>query len=373
MNQYPWLSYNEECEVLVIGGGVMGCTALYKLSKENIDAVLITQKPVGFCDSKHLICQPGNELMITELIKKYGKIFSINYFKRCQEALLEIKEICNNKVYCKFRDSFVYDKNFQKIHNEYLMRRHNGIVCDYLENTSEVFSFNAKGGILQKDGACEIDYYEFCHLLAYKSEELGARIFENTTAIRIEEYGEKYIVKTSYGKNIIASKIVLCLGKESAEYLDDIAQIKESFTLITNPVKQFDGYLSRAVIKNEDIVLHTTDDDRIVISGLSISTLGNRLSKMIGKEKIDNRKFDELNQKLSEMLVGIENINIDVKLKNEYLSSNDILPIFQKLNKNQNIYLATVCSENAIAYAMVTADKICNLFSNSKSKVKGEQ
>ncbi|MEG1028067.1 MAG: hypothetical protein RSE07_05195, partial [Oscillospiraceae bacterium] len=125
--------------------------------------------------------------------------------------------------------------------------------------------------------------------------------------------------------------------------------------------------------KNEDIVLHTTDDDRIVISGLSISTLGNRLSKMIGKEKIDNRKFDELNQKLSEMLVGIENINIDVKLKNEYLSSNDILPIFQKLNKNQNIYLATVCSENAIAYAMVTADKICNLFSNSKSKVKGEQ
>jgi len=370
--QYPWLSADEECDVLVVGGGMAGAFCLYHLMENGADAVMVTQKPVGYASScvNNSILQSTNDIMLTKLCKVIGKDEAIAYCKECDNALGEIEELSQQLDNFDFvrRDGFLYTataENINELHTEYLMRRHNGFDVNFLEKTdaSDMFSFDIQAGILAKGMAGEVDGYKLCHALISKANFDGARIYENTTIETIENTDGGVLVETTFGKRIKAKKIVMAIGMLSQEYIDVDVSKKTSFTLVTQPVSAFSGYQSRAIVKNMDtnIFLRTTQDDRILIGGLDCPSLNhNTLKKIIGIDRLIERKYCELETNLRSMLVGIDNLTVEYKYHGEYPFTDNPVPITQEVAEYPNIIFALPTSLNGILSSQIMAKKIAS-------------
>lgn len=369
-SQYPWLSYDESCDVLVVGGGLTAAFALYQLANNGTDAVMLTQKPVGFSSScTNCISQYENEIMLIDFCQKNRKDEGLNYFAECENALNAIEQLAGEfeDVYFSRRDSLLYASephNVDRLHSEYLMRRHNGIGVEFLDSASarDMFSFPLKGAILAHNQAAEIDDYALCHALVKESEKKGSRIFENTTAVEIKEDDGGYLVISAYGKKVFAKRILLCLGKGVGEYLPDETEIKTTFSVVTNQLEGFSGYESRAVVRNMDknITLHTTKDNSVIITGLDCTLLkgDSHIGRLVGVSKIADRKYKELLSILDGMLIGISSIEPLFKYSSEYLKTVDMLPIQSSLSSFNDIILSAPSGVNGVISSYIAASKI---------------
>ncbi len=369
--QYPWLCYDETCDVLVIGGGVTGALCMYHLTDMGLDAVLVSQKPIGFSSActNTSILQYQNETMLIDLSESVGKDEAIGYFKSCEQALNEIEDMSQKleNFYFKRRDSFIYTNSTSRInhlHAEYLIRRHNGFDVEFLEKADarNLFSFAIESGILAKQQAGEVDGYIMTHVLVSASEEKGARIYENTCVTEIENNNDGIIVTTAYGRKIHTKKVILATGKNQESYVSQNISIKTSFSLVTKPVEHFSGYTSQAIVNNIDnnIYLRTTHDNRIVIGGLDCSLLDKdgKIGKVIGVDRIVDRKFKELESTLNHMLVGIDTIEVEHEYTSEYGKTNDGMPYFGEVVEFPNIVFAMPSSINGILQSQIIAKKI---------------
>lgn len=369
-SQYPWLSYDESCEVLVVGGGLTAAFCLRNLSEKGIDAVMLTQKPVGFSSScSNCISQYENELMLVDFCRINRKEEGLAHFAECESALNDIEKLANEfeDVYFSRRDSLLYAselQNVDRLHAEYLMRRHNGIQVEFLDKAAarDMFSFPLKGGILARNQAAEIDDYALCHALVKESEKKGSRIFENTTATEIKEAEEGYCVITSYGRKINAKRILLCLGKGVNDYIEKESEVKTVFSIATNPIEQFNGYESRAIVRNIDrnITLHTTKDNSVIITGLDCTLLkeDSRIGRIVGVSRVADRKYKELVGILEEMLIGISSIEPLFKYSSEYLKTVDMVPVCSSLSSFNDIILSAPSGVNGVISSYIAAKKI---------------
>ncbi|MFZ2539682.1 MAG: FAD-binding oxidoreductase, partial [Oscillospiraceae bacterium] len=348
---YPWLSFDEECEVLVIGGGVTGCMAAHTLSKNGVDTVLITDRPIGYCstsiDSSTLNYQ--NEIMLTTLSATVGRDKALSFFNQCGEALDYVEELAGTLDDFDFarRNSFLYTDCVDKIndlHTEYLMRKHNGFDVEFLEKAEarELFSFEVKAGILSKNSGGELDCYKFCHTLAAAAEQLSTRIYENTPACEIIDADEGVVVITDNNKRIKAKKIVFAMGYKQDEYLNRLTGKRRSFFLATSPVDSFSGFESRALVKNisSNINLRSTKDNRIIISGLDCATIDTdgRFGKLINIDRLVSRKYGELKSKLGHMLCGVSPLNAQYQYNGIYGTTKDSMPIIGEVDEDSNTY-----------------------------------
>lgn len=375
--QYPWLSYDETCEVVVIGGGITGTFCLYDLNKSGIDAILVSKNPIGYaasCMSSSAL-QYQNEIMLTELSKKLSKEEALHYFRQCNDALNEIEQLSTelNDFHFVRRDGFLYTSQpdqMDLLHTEYLMRRHNGFDVEFLEKADarDYFSFDVQAGILAKNLAGEVDCYKLCHALVEKAEDLGARIYENTAIVSIDHDEQGVLLTTSYGKTVHAKKVVMAIGYSQESYLPKNIFKKTSFTLVTKPVAQFSGYQSRAIVKNIDrnVHLRTTVDNRIMISGLDCSLMNRqgRLGKAIGVDKIIERKYRELELLLDEMLVAIEDLEIEYCYDGQYPYSEDNLPAVEEYAEYPNILFAVPMGKNGILCAKLLSNQVAKKLSD---------
>lgn len=93
---YPWLSKYEQCEVLIIGGGIAGALAAYRFALGGVDTVIISRSPMGFgaAASSTGIMEYDNGLSLANLGKVIGKGDAVRCFQLFSEALDKVEEIC---------------------------------------------------------------------------------------------------------------------------------------------------------------------------------------------------------------------------------------------------------------------------------------
>lgn len=373
--QYPWLSFDEECEILIIGGGVTGCIMAETLSKNGVNTLLVSDRPIGYCsssiDSSTMNYQ--NELMLTSLCTSVGKEKALSFFEQCKQALDYIEALSQTLEEFEFarRDSFLYTDSAGKIndlHTEYLMRKHNGYEVEFLEKADarELFSFEVGAGIFAKGGGGEMNCYKFCHALAAEALKNGARIYENTPACEIEDTAEGVIVLTDNQKCIKAKKIVFAIGYKQDEYLDKLIGKRRSFFLATTPVDGFSGFESRALVRNisSNINLRSTKDNRIIISGLDCSTIDKdgKIGRLISIDKLVSRKYAELETALPRMLCGVNPLEVEYQYNGIYGVTKDSMPIIGEDEGYENTYFNMPSSINGVLHSVIGAKIITDLY-----------
>jgi len=211
---FSQLDKDLETEVAIVGAGIAGITTAYLLQQEGmkvtiIDSGKILNGTTGHTTAKVTI-QHG--LIYDEFISHFGLEKTKIYYQANQNALEWIKNIIHKQnIDCNWseEDAIIYTNShqyLQKLVNEGKAYEKLNIPYEFLEEIP--MDIQTIGAIAVKNQA---QYHPLKYLinLVKTLVQNEANIFENTTAINIEEGNQPRII-TREGKVIKAKHVIVC-------------------------------------------------------------------------------------------------------------------------------------------------------------------
>ena len=189
-------------KVVVIGGGIAGCSTLYHLTQEGYsDVVLIERNDLTSGTTWHSAAQVTNFGMNQTMIGL--KTHSINLYK-------ELANDPNHPINYNHADGGIRLANtkeqIQGYHHFASMARGMGVNFEVIDAEEcqrrhpLISKNNLIGGLWDPlDG--DIDPYQLCHSMIRRAKEAGAKVYTNTPVIALEQYKDStWKVSTEIGE-----------------------------------------------------------------------------------------------------------------------------------------------------------------------------
>lgn len=383
-NKFTYLSDDAECEVVIIGGGVTGAICAYNFAMAGVDTIVVDKNIIGYgsTSASTSILQYEIDTDLIGLAGMIGIDDAAACFKLTENAVYEIEKMINTLgKQCGFslRDCFYYtdsDGDASLLKKEYELRKENGFDVEYIDEKKgkKMFSFPIKAGIYSKRGAGEIDPYSFAHALIEHSIKHGLKVFENTEIIDINQANNCVELVTKNQFKIKAKKVVFATGFEAKKLIENkTAILTRSFTLVSKPVKNFDGWHKRCIIRdtnNPYTYLRTTSDNRIIIGGEDLDLGGqhSKIATLTNNDSLAIEKFEILSNRLLKLMPKINNIEIEYRFSGLFGESQDGLPYIGEYEKYPNCYFCLGYGSNGILYATIGAKLIKDLYFGKNSR-----
>ncbi|PKM85946.1 MAG: FAD-binding oxidoreductase [Firmicutes bacterium HGW-Firmicutes-12] len=377
-NKYTYLSDHVECDALIIGGGISGAITAYYYTKAGINTVLVDKNIIGYGSTRAStsILQYEIDTDLLGLIGMKGVDNAVKCFKLCENAVYEIERIVKEEQFdCDFslKECFYYTANSSEIsfmRKECEARKEHGFAVEFLdkESAKERFSFNVEGGIYSNAGAAQINPYRFNRLLISKAVENGLKVFENTEISNIYPHDNNVSLVTNNDFKITAKKVVIATGYEARRQIKEkIINFSRTFTIVTKPVKSFDGWYNKCLIRdynNPYIYLRTTGDDRIIIGGEDEKIGGedSNMSNLSGDNLVSTMKYETLQQKLGSLFPLIKDVEIEYKFNGLFGETKDGLPYIGEYQGHPNCYFTLGYGANGILYTIIGGQLLRELF-----------
>lgn len=378
IKQYPYLTDNLECDVAVIGAGIIGALCAYYLTEAGIKTVMVDKNIIGYgsTSASTSILEYEVDYDMVELKSKIGQKQAVRIFTLCEQAVYEINDIVkklNDKCGFSLRPCFYYTTNKSDtalLKREYNMRKEQGFAVEYIDSKQgrEIFSFPVAGGIYSPSGAGEINPYLFTHALLKYSSKKGLEVYENTEITGIKHEDGYVDLETDKNRYIKARKVLDATGYEGRNNIPEkIVILNRSFSIVTKPVKSFKGWHNRCIIRDTEnpyTYLRTTSDDRIIIGGED-SKIGGRGSKMADLRQVDSavsQKYDILEKKLKEMFPYIEGMEIQYRFNGVFGETGDGLPYIGEHPEIPNTYFSLCYGSNGILYGVIAGQLLRDLY-----------
>ncbi|WP_347216596.1 FAD-dependent oxidoreductase [Chryseobacterium sp.] len=373
MATYPSLKSDENCDVLIIGGGITGSLIAHQMIKDGYQTILIDKRELcnGSTSATTSMLQYEIDVPLYELIEKIGKKGAVGSYKICSEAI-DIIETLVGKIRSdagfKRKKSLYFaskKKDIEWLKKEYEARKNAGFEVQWL-NADQVlkkFGFeNTYGGILSKQGA-SIDAFQFAHELFQHNVKKGLKIFDKTEMVEVEHHKGFNIVKVDSGFQIKARKIIYCIGYESKTLLkENFVNLKSTYAVVSEVDKDKFKNIAGTLVWNTDdpyLYMRTTDDGRLLIGG--------------GDEDFyDAEKRDALlNKKEKEIVKNLKKIKPDYHFYPDFVwagtfgETKDGLPYIGEHQKFRNSYFVLGFGGNGITFS-VAGMEMASLFMKGK-------
>ncbi|MDC3062978.1 FAD-dependent oxidoreductase, partial [Candidatus Pelagibacter sp.] len=258
-------------KVVIVGGGVIGCSVAYHLTKFGWkDVILLERDQLTSGTTWHaagLVSQLGPTAAVTK-IRKY----TLDLYKKLEKEIdhsaglrlngaLSIAQTDSRWQELKRQATTaqLYDVDIQILDNETIKK-----------NYPMMFTEDLKGGVLMPgDGAA--DPSGVTHMLAKAARKGGAKIFENSPVEKIlSKNGRVHAVKVN-GKEIECEYVVLATGMWSRQIGEKIGVSiplypAEHFYVITEPIKNLSKTLP--VIRDFDSSVYFKEDAGKLLIGI---------------------------------------------------------------------------------------------------------
>ncbi|PLS18429.1 FAD-dependent oxidoreductase [Bacillus sp. M6-12] len=210
---FPKLQQNIETDVAIVGGGIVGLTSAYLLSKQGIKVTVIDSGRIlngttGHTTAK-ITAQHG--LIYDQLINTSGETQARLYYEANSEAMNFIRRLVEeHTIDCDLstQDAYVYtndDKYIEKIQNEKQAYDKLGIQGEIVESLP--LPIECKLAIVMRNQG-QFHPLKYLSTLTTAITESGGQIFEDTTATDIEE-GDKPKVLTRDGYTISCKTVIV--------------------------------------------------------------------------------------------------------------------------------------------------------------------
>lgn len=315
IKNYNYLNKNQNCDILIIGGGINGCIANYYLSQK-YNVVLVDKNRIGCsctsCATSLLEYQLDNTS--DELIKYMSKQEIINCYKLGLYSINKIENLLKkigNKCYFYKRPTLIYsnsllDKNY--LLKEYNFRKNNGFLCNFIKKNNNFFNFDVNYGIFCKNGGAELDPYLFTKQLIENSKN-QKNIFENTYIKNIKKINNLFHCSTNFNEKIICKNVILSTGFDFDFIPNNLVTRYTSYSIVTNPLKNL-IWKDKTLIqdcKKPYHYLRFLPDNRLIFGGED-TLLKNNID-----ETLAMKKYKKLYNDLIKMFPNYKN-----KIKVEY-------------------------------------------------------
>lgn len=369
IKQYPYLQKDLNCDILIIGGGIYGAIANFYLSKK-YDVALVDKGRLGFCCTSSATALLEYQLdEFASDLKNYmseNDIFlvyksGLNAIKKIYEFIDKYGNHCNFNL----RPTFLYTDSIftQKyIINEYKFRKKYGLNVELYTANNNPFPFNIKSGIYCPDGGCEFNPYLFTKQMIENSNNQD-KIFENTNINQLVKQQDGYIAISSFGEKIKCKKIIIATGF-NWEILNksDLCERFVTYSIVTEPIKNFEWF-NKAMIHDANSPYHyfrLLPDNRIIFGGED--TKFNE--KPISENKA-NQKYNKLIKDMFKLFPQIKGAKIDYKFCGSFGTTDNNMGLIGKSAFDDNILLFISCGANGIINAIMGAEIIDSILTNS--------
>ncbi|GAE62966.1 FAD-binding oxidoreductase [Chryseobacterium indologenes] len=370
---YPSLKSDEECDVLIIGGGITGSLIAHQMIKDGYHTILIDRRELcnGSTSATTSMLQYEIDVPLFELIEKIGKKGAIESYKACSDAIDRVEKLAGlikSDAGFKRKKSLYFaskKKDTEWLQREYQARKDAGFDVKWLksEQVLKQFGFeNTYGGILSKQGA-SIDAFRFAHELFRHNVKKGLRIFDKTEMVKVQYHKGFNLVSTDKGYQIKTKKIIYCIGYESKNLIkENFVDLKSTYAVVSEIDNDKFKNISNTLVWNTDdpyIYMRTTDDGRLLIGG--------------GDEDFyDAEKRDSLlEKKEKEIIKSLKKIKPDYHFYPDFVwagtfgETKDGLPYIGEHEKFKNSYFVLGFGGNGITFS-ATGMEMTSLFMKNK-------
>ncbi|MDR6485604.1 glycine/D-amino acid oxidase-like deaminating enzyme [Chryseobacterium vietnamense] len=370
---YPSLKSNEECDVLVIGGGITGSLIAHQMIKDGYKTILIDKRELcnGSTSATTSMLQYEIDVPLYELIDQIGKKGAVLSYKACSDAIDTLEKITKtirSKAGFKRKKSLYYvskKKDLEWLKKEYEARKAAGFEVKWLsaDHVLDQFGFeNTYGGILSKQGA-SIDAFQFAHELFMHNVKKGLKIFDKTEMVKVEEHKGFNLVTTDSGFQIKAKKMIYCIGYESKNLIkENFVNLKSTYAAVSEIDKDKFKNISSTLVWNTDtpyLYMRTTDDGRLLIGGED--------EDFYNAEKRD-AILDKKEEKIIKTLKKIKpdyHFYTDFVWAGTFGETKDGLPYISEHKKFKNSYFVLGFGGNGITFS-VAGMEMASLFMKGK-------
>jgi glycine/D-amino acid oxidase-like deaminating enzyme len=226
----PQLAGDYDVDVVIVGGGITGCTCAYLFARSGLDVALVEAGEIGrgstIASSALLMQEPDVDFAV--LSARYGTPAAERIWKRSRQAVRALLRTLHD-----IDAGFVVDKvpsiyfsrdgeAATELQRELELRHRAGLGGRWLSPSAleAHIGFAGTGGILTTGNAV-LDPYQACLALARAAGGEGARIFRRSKVVRVRQEGDRrhraVRVELERG-NIRARHVVIATGYATAEF-----------------------------------------------------------------------------------------------------------------------------------------------------------
>lgn len=211
---FPKLQEDLKIDVAVVGGGITGLTSAYLLAKAGakvavIEAGSILNGTTGHTTAK-VTAQHG--VVYDELISHFGEDQARLYYQANYDAMQFVKNLVRDQqIDCDLseEDAYIYtnsEQEMEKLLKEFKAYEKLGIVgSEYV--SSVPIPVEARAAIVMRSQA-QFHPLKFLKHLVERFIEMGGQIYENTTAVDMEE-GSEAVVTTRDGHKVRCKQMII--------------------------------------------------------------------------------------------------------------------------------------------------------------------
>ena len=362
------LSQDLDCQVVVLGGGVTGALAAYRLVQDGAAVVLIDRSEFGFgstaASTGLLQCEVDTPLV--DLIKQVGEKHAVHAYRRGLSAIDEIEGLVTGlSDSCGFsrRDSLYFASSCwheRRLKREYACRLEFGFDVEYLTGAAlaDVSSIQAPGAIRSR-GDAQIDPFSFTRELISDASRLGLMAHSNTTVTGIEELKDCVIVNTNGGR-IQAKAIVYATGYESDQHLKrPQGNLNSTYAVTSQPNLKVPGWPDECLIwetARPYFYARCTGDGRAMIGGADTA-----FSTDHQRDGLVERKIDNLVSRFNVLFPGTEFVP-EYAWAGTFAETKDGLAYIGQTNDRPRAYFALGYGGNGITFSVIAAKLISDVY-----------
>lgn len=365
---YPPLSADITCDVVIVGGGIIGSLLAYYLSAKELTVVVIDKNRIARASTSASTALLLYELDIelVTLQEQLGTRRAQQAYRLSLASLKTIKKLIRKlHIDCDYqakKSLYVASKkaDVPLLKREYAARQHMGIAVRYLDQKTlhEEYRLNAEGAILSQDAGV-INPFAFSHALIRHAT--GVQVFEHTECTDIKKQSANYTVSTNTQHTITAKHVVLSTGYESYTYLPkELVTLKSSYVLASKP-----GVSAQTPLLKEHVIwetarpylyIRTSADNRVIVGGADVPVLD-----ADKRDQLIPEKTAELKKGYAALISPEEQLSLDFAWAGTFGETKDGLGYIGHTQGKPHLYYALGFGGNGITFGVIAAEMIAAL------------